>query len=257
MCAGDGYLPVILDCDSQALATAREQLADRCRTFQMDLANKEQVKAALSMVAENGMPVTALVMSAAVHGSCPVEYLPDETIDRMVDVNLVAHIKFVRDAIKTLDDGAKIIAVSSVSATIGIPMQSLYSATKAGLEMFYESLGGELAYREIQCSVVQPGNVNTGFNETGNEYQPAGVPYLDEMYAKIVANIDSRYGMPPEKVATCIMRAIRSSNTKPCYIVGQNALKAHWAKRLLGKGPALKVMRKVMGLPDPAGSNRK
>ena len=50
----------------------------------------------------------------------------------------------------------------------------MYSASKAGLELFYESLSLELAYKQIKCSIVQPGNVNTGFNETGNDYEPIG-----------------------------------------------------------------------------------
>ena len=127
-------------------------------------------------------------------------------------------------------------------------MESVYSAAKAGLELFFESLSYELAYKDIRCVVIQSGNVNTGFNETGNDYKPVGNPYIDDLYRKVVARIDSRYGIPPETVAGAILNSIRRKNPQLCVIVGGNAIKAHWAKRLLGRNLALKVLKKVMHL---------
>ena len=109
-------------------------------------------------------------------------------------------------------------------------MSSIYSASKAGLEGFYESMSAEVSYRNIKVILIQPGNVNTGFNETGNEYCPTGNSFIDTGYQKVVSGIDSSKGMHP--------------TPKFCYVVGINALKAYWAKRLLGRELALKLMAK-------------
>ena len=168
-------------------------------------------------------------------------------IDSVLNVNLGSHIKLVRDFLPLMNEGGKIIGVSSIAAQVGIPMSSLYSASKAGLEMFYESLSAELAHRGIRCSIIQPGNVNTGFNETGNDYQNQGDAALNDRYAKVVKRIHSRYGMNPESVAQVIARVLASSHPKICYVVGLNALKAHWAKRLLGRDLALRLLTQFFG----------
>ena len=174
--------------------------------------------------------------------------MSDQLIDHVMNVNLIGHMKFVRDVLPLIDDGGRIVAVSSIAAGIGIPMESLYSASKAGLEMFYESLAAEINYRRIKCSIIQPGNVNTGFNEQGNDYIPSGEVEIDVAYQKIIEKIDSRFGMSPVALAQVIVQSLISSNPRFCYVTGLNALKAHWAKRILGRDMALKVMNKFFGL---------
>lgn len=190
----------------------------------------------------------AVVLTAAMHSAYPSEYLTDALIDQVMAVNLTGHIKFVRDMIPLLNADGRIIAVSSIAAGVGIPMESLYSASKAGLEMFYESLSVEIAYRGIHCSIIQPGNVNTGFNEKNNDFKERGEKDVDVAYQKILKRIDSKLGMPPLDVANVIVAAIDAARPKFSYVVGANAMKAHWAKRVLGRDLALSVMKKFFGL---------
>ena len=127
----------------------------------------------------------AVILSAAVHATYPAELMPDALIERVLDVNLAAHIKFLRDVLPLVKDGGRIVGLSSNCADIGIPMESLYAASKAGLERFYEALAVEIAYRRIRPIVIHPGNVNTGFNETGNDYRPTGNPFIDDGYRRV------------------------------------------------------------------------
>lgn len=246
-----GYRVIAADRNSEKLQKlkARQvgQGGENLFILPMDMTDTHVVRGGFASVKELFGALDALVISAAVHSSCPVEYLPDETIDKVFNVNLLSHIKLVRHALPFIKDGGRIVAVSSIAAGVGIPMESLYSASKAGLEMFYESLSVEIAYRNIKCSLVQPGNVNTGFNETGNDYRAQGKSFIDEGYRRVVAKIDSRRGMAPAKVAKAVITALEVWSPKFCYIVGLNALKAHWAKRLLGRDLALKVLAKFFG----------
>lgn len=194
-----------------------------------------------------GQPVDALVISAAVHSTHPVEYLTDDLVDSVLEVNLLGHIKLVRDFLPRVRDGGSIVGVSSIAACIGVPMSSLYSASKAGLEGFYESLRTELSYRGIRVSVIHPGNVNTGFNETGNTYEPEGNPGVDDHYARVVRSIDSSLGIDPRQVARVTLRVIGKRSPRFCYVVGMNARKANWAKKLLGRDLAIKLMGRFFG----------
>lgn len=237
----------VADRDLPALADLEREAGQRVATVGLDLAEPASVASALTWLRERGGGLDSVIMSAAVHAAYPAELMPDALIERVVSVNLVAHIKFLRDVLPLVKDGGRIIGLSSNCADIGIPMEALYAASKAGLERFYEALAVEISDRKIRPIVIQPGNVNTGFNETGNDYPPTGNAFVDASYRRVVAAIDSRNGMDPDLVARTIVRALKSSRPRFRYLVGANALKAHWAKRLLGTGLALRVMARFFG----------
>ncbi len=213
-------------------------------TAVLDITSRERVR---EYVQKLDTPVDALVVSAAVHSTHPVEYLSDDLIDSVIQVNLLSHIKLVRDLLPHMKNGGSVIGVSSIAACVGVPMSSLYSASKAGIEGFYESLRTEVAYRGIKVSVIHPGNVNTGFNETGNTYEPEGNPGVDQHYADVVRSIDSSLGIHPKKVAEVTVKVIGKKSPRFCYLVGMNARKANWAKKLLGRDLAIKLMGRFFG----------
>jgi NAD(P)-dependent dehydrogenase (short-subunit alcohol dehydrogenase family) len=225
----------------------KDQFENQLFTYYLDITDRNSVSKCLSWIKNEFASLDGIVISAAVHSAHPVEFLSDEIIDRVININLTAHIKLIRDALPIIKDGGSIIGISSIAAGLGVPMSSMYSASKAGLEGFYESMSAEVSYRNIKTILIHPGNVNTGFNETGNEYHPTGNSFVDAGYQRVVAGIDSSKGMDPNDVAKVIADAIQTRSPKFCYIVGMNALKAHWAKRLLGRELALKLMAKFFG----------
>jgi len=216
-------------------------------SFELDITDRTAASQFAQILLQREEKVDALVVSAAVHSTHPAEFLPDQLIDQVMDVNLLSHIKLLRDFLPLMSDGGSVVGVSSIAACVGVPMSSLYSASKSGLEGFYESLRTEQAYRGIRVSVVHPGNVNTGFNETGNSYTTGEHPKVDENYSNVVSRIDSRYGIAPEKVAGVVLAVLKKSRPRFCYVVGMNARKASWAKKLLGRDLALKLMAKFFG----------
>lgn len=235
---------MVIDRDEDGLGNLKRELKDGLHTFAADLVDPQSLSDTLQQIGKQAGKLDAVVISAAVHNGYPAEFIPDDLLEKVIDVNLIRHIKFVRDVLPLIRDGGRIIGISSNCADIGIPMESVYAASKGGLERFYEALSIEISYRKIKPIIIQPGNVNTGFNETGNDYSPQGNAFVDEAYKKVITAIDSRNGMDPKMVANTIVRAIKSSSPHFRYIVGMNAKKTHWAKRLLGTELALKLVTK-------------
>jgi NAD(P)-dependent dehydrogenase (short-subunit alcohol dehydrogenase family) len=238
---------LVADNDISGLANLQRELNSDFATLPVDMADRTSVASALQWLNEHVGQLDTAVISAAVHGTYPVEFMPDDLIEKIIDVNLIAHIKLVRDLLPLIKDGGKIIGVSSNCADIGIPMEAVYAASKAGLERFYEGLSIEVSYRKIKPIVIHPGNVNTGFNETGNTYTARGNAFVDAGYQRVVGAIDSRNGIDPAIVAQTIVRAISAARPRFRYLVGLNARKAHWAKRVLGTRLALQLMAKFFG----------
>ena len=213
----------------------------------IDITDRAAVVAALAARAARGVRFHAVVVSAGVHATSPVEQMPDTLLDHVMNVNFLAHVRLVRDVIPLMETGGRIVGVSSIAAAVGIPMSSAYSASKAALESFYESLAIELRRKRIWPVVVRPGNVNTGFNETGNQVADNGDAELTEAHRRVVDMIHSRHGMPADQVARVIRKAIDAPRPRFCYVVGQNAQRATWAKRILGPDLALMLLRRHFG----------
>src|SRR5256885_1752674 len=57
----------------------------------------------------------------------------------------------------------RIVLISSLGGVLGIPFQAFYSASKFALEGLAESLAYEVAPFGIEVTLVQPGNIKTGF----------------------------------------------------------------------------------------------
>lgn len=84
-------------------------------------------------------------------------------IRAMVEVDLVAPILFVRDALPALRDSgeAAVVNVSSGIALVGVPFYATYAAVKAGLARFGEALRRELLDERIHVLTVYPGATET------------------------------------------------------------------------------------------------
>jgi len=238
----------VLDNDGAALDWA--QAAGRAEAHELDMSDRAAVAALCGSYAEAGTRFDGVVVAAAIHGGCPAVAMEDHFIARLLDINLGAHMGFVRDILPLMVDGGRLVGISSNCAEIGIPMESAYAATKAGLERYYEALVIELADRGIRPMVVQVGNVNTGFNETGNVYEGKGDGFTDSAYAKVIAQIDSSNGMPPAEVAAAIVKLFTAKNPPFRSLVGINAKKTFWARRLAGTEISLKLLSGVFGLRD-------
>ena len=235
-----GFTPYVIDRDESAVS----HLTDAAESFAIDLQDRVAVHSLVKNFRLRGLRFHAVVITAGVHSTHPIEFLPDEVIDNVIAVNFAAHAKFVRDIVPLVEAQGRIVGVSSIGATVGLPMSSVYSASKAALEVFYESLATEMRRSSIFAVIIQPGNVNTGFNETGNNFTSGGDEETKQDYQNIIAKIDSSLGMSPNKVARAILKAVTVRSPRLCYVVGINALKAYLARRILGRHITVALLRR-------------
>ena len=126
--------------------------------------------------------VDVLVNNAGFGYSGPVSAMPVDVIRRLIDVDLLAAIELTRSLLPGMverNHGA-ICFVTSIAGRVGVAGEAVYSATKAGLDAFAESLRAETARSGVGINVVVPGVVDTGFFETrGSPYartRPRPIP---------------------------------------------------------------------------------
>ncbi len=96
-----------------------------------------------------------------------------ETTEKDFDDMLNIHFKGVyfltQKMIPVLNDGGRIINISSGLARFSLPNSSAYASAKSAVETFTKYLAKELAHRKIAANVVAPGAVATDFGGGENK----------------------------------------------------------------------------------------
>ena len=125
-----------------------------------DLGTLDGVEAVMAQL--GAQRVDILVNNAGVWKPSPLGATTRERLDELVDVNLKAPFWLMQCALPILNNGARVVNVSSVAARTGIAGgRSVYGATKAALEAFTRNWAMELAPRRIRVNAVAPGYVET------------------------------------------------------------------------------------------------
>ena len=126
-------------------------------------ADLQSTKAIDRLVAELGeTKLDILVNNAGVWGATPLGSTSLDWLNTMLDVNVKAVFWLTQALLPHLQEGARIVNVSSLAARIGrAGGRSLYGATKAAVDAFTRNWAMELAPRKIRVNAVAPGYIDT------------------------------------------------------------------------------------------------
>ncbi|AKD55915.1 SDR family oxidoreductase [Spirosoma radiotolerans] len=87
----------------------------------------------------------------------------EEQFDEMVNIHLKGIFFLTQKALPLLNDGGRIINISTGLARFATPGYSAYASMKGGVEVFTRYLAKELGARGIAANVVAPGAIETDF----------------------------------------------------------------------------------------------
>ena len=131
----------------------------------------------------------------------------------------------MKTAAKT--EGAHIVNLASLSAFIGLPSQTSYSLTKAGIQMLSESLWIELYDDNVGVTSVHPGAIKT-------DMMKATLAESDNLkIAERNFRMAQKMGVTPEYACKRIIKAIERNKSR--VRIGLDAILTEWLKRLLPK----------------------
>jgi NAD(P)-dependent dehydrogenase (short-subunit alcohol dehydrogenase family) len=114
------------------------------------------------LVKAAGAPIDLLVNNASVLGPTPLPALaeyPLEELRRAYEINVLAPLALVQDALPFLADGARIINVTSDAAVEAYPGWGGYGSSKAALAQITAVLGVE--HPALRFYAVDPGDMRT------------------------------------------------------------------------------------------------
>ncbi|MBW8911848.1 MAG: SDR family oxidoreductase, partial [Sphingomonas sp.] len=112
-----------------------------------------------------------ILVACAALGAQPIHEMADADWRYVIDANLTGYLACARAAILRMEQqgGGHLLFVGSISAEIKAAGESVYAATKAGIQAFAETLRKEVADKRIKVSVIQPGSIDTEMQECSDD----------------------------------------------------------------------------------------
>ncbi len=89
----------------------------------------------------------------------------EDTFDALQEVQLKGPYFLTQKSLPILNDGGRIINISTGLTRFSLPGYSAYAAMKAGIEAYTRYLAKELGGRQITANVVAPGAIDTDMNK--------------------------------------------------------------------------------------------
>lgn len=196
---------------------AANEVARRCLpraaavlTVAADLRSREQILRMRDKLAQHGMEPDILVNNAGVAHWGLLSDVTEEDWDRVMDVNLKGMFLCTQAFMPRMIRRrfGRIINISSIWGIAGASCETVYSASKGGVNAFTKALAKELAPSGVTVNAVAPGAVDT-----------AMLDHLDEEDRRLlVSDIPAGRLAGPEEIAALVyFLALPESG----YITGQ------------------------------------
>jgi short-subunit dehydrogenase len=184
-----------------------------------DITDDASIVAAIEKIIAKEGKIDVLVNNAgyAIYGA--VEEVSMDDARRQFEVNLFGLARITQLVIPYMrqQNSGKIINISSIGGKIFTPLGAWYHATKFALEGWSDCLRFEVAPFGIDVVVIQPGAIQTEWNEVA--MQSEGI------------NGTSAYETIKQKTVTMMTHNYTKANASPALVIAKTIEKAIDAKR--------------------------
>ncbi|MBN8236366.1 SDR family NAD(P)-dependent oxidoreductase [Halobacillus kuroshimensis] len=166
--ANDGY-DVAMSGSSETIYQSAEEIEElgvEAYPFQADASTYDGVEAFWQFVKNKGRNLDAAVLNVGIGmgGSFLENDLQEEL--KLIDINVSGTVHMAKRVVQHMvpNQAGDIMIVSSVSATLPTPYETVYGPSKAFGFMFAEALREELKETGVNVTAMLPGATNTSFH---------------------------------------------------------------------------------------------
>lgn len=205
-----------------------EKAGGTARVYPCDVTDEDRVASAVQDFVHQFEHVDILIANAGIGGNnAETRAMQPIAVKKVLDINLMGAVNAVHAVLPDMlkRGSGHIVAVSSLAGFRGLPRSAAYSASKAGMTAFFESLRLDVKHQGVDVTIIQPGFIRTPLT-SGRE---ANMPFLMDLDAAIPMFIRAiekkkRFAAFPWQLAT----VVRAGKFMPAWLYDRVAGRARY-----------------------------
>jgi 3-oxoacyl-[acyl-carrier protein] reductase len=172
------------------IAQAISKAGGKAIAVQADVSKPADVKRLFAETEKAFGKPAIVVANAGVFAQKAIADSTDEDFDNIFSVNAKGTFFTLREAARQLQDGGRIVVISTGGTKLFMPGVAAYLGSKGAVEQFARTLAYELAPRGITVNVVSPGYTETDMlPDAFRDYAAASSPFKRIGTAREVADV--------------------------------------------------------------------
>lgn len=199
----------------------------------LDIANQDQVQAAVKVTMEKFGRIDVLVNNAGYGLLGYFEEMSEESIRKQIETNVFGTMKITRAILPIMREQASgfVVTVSSTSGIKSVNGGAVYSASKFALEGWSEGMNIDMKPFGIRFMLIEPGAFRTDFaNQNASMQLPDLQLKAYEVQRKGLEEVfrvmNGTQAGDPSKLAKGMIKAVNSENPPVRLLISKQAIPA-------------------------------
>jgi len=159
--------------DIEVLGIARNVKEISFNSLKCDVSSYEEIKTVVTEIKKTKKKVSALINAAGIASMNLAVTTPKDVVNKIINTNLIGSIYFSQliAPLMMRNKCGSIINFSTVAVSIALKGESIYIASKAGIEGFSRSFAREISDFNINVNCISPGPIKTNLIKGVSEKQ--------------------------------------------------------------------------------------
>jgi NAD(P)-dependent dehydrogenase (short-subunit alcohol dehydrogenase family) len=258
-CAAAGYRVVATMRNLERRKPVDEQAKARGLSIdveQLDVTTPAAAGKVRELVMKYG-PFYGLVNNAGISVGGVFEEQSEEDVRDQFETNVFGMMAVTRAVLPSMRAAqrGRIINVSSMSGRIGMPLLSIYAATKHAVEGFSEALRWEVEPFGVDVCLVEPGTFKTPIffdnqRRGQNVSREGAYGAITEVVEKILLE-EAAKAPPPDAVGKAVARLLGEPSPRFRSLIGTDARTLVTLRRMVPDRLFASGIRRLLNLPRP------
>ena len=205
-----------------------EKAGGEAKVYAVDVTDEAAVQVAVDEFILEFEHIDILIANAGIGGNNKeTRALQPLAVKKVVETNLLGAVNAVHAVLPHMLKRGRghLVAISSLAGFRGLPKSAAYSASKAGMTAFFESVRLDVRHQGVDVTIIQPGFIKTPLT-SGRD---AKMPYLMELHDAIPLFIRAierkkRFAAFPWQLAT----VVRAGKFMPSWLYDRIAGRARF-----------------------------
>ncbi|MBA4183523.1 MAG: SDR family NAD(P)-dependent oxidoreductase [Acidobacteria bacterium] len=157
------------------LAEKCERNGGKARYFAVDVTDANAVANAAESLQNEFGKIDVLIANAGIGGNnSKTRNLNPQAVAQVININLLGAVNAVSAVLPQMleNKSGQLVAISSLAGFRGLPKSAAYSASKAGMTAFFESVRLDVQTKGVAVTIIQPGFIKTPLTSGRNNKMP-------------------------------------------------------------------------------------